>query len=230
MKKKYVILIIIIILVSIISYIAVNKIIKNNRKYEIAKIENYNYFLLKQNNLYGIIDKQGNIVIDASFDNITIPNPEKAVFVCYLGDEIKVYNDKKQEIFTNYEQVEAIRLNNVATDVMYEKTVLKYKEQDKFGLIDLEGNIIKKAIYEEINAFEYKEGELLVKQNGKYGLINIKGATLIDIKYDEISLDQYYTEQNKYNEAGYIVGNKTEEGYRYGYINSERTTNIKYYI
>lgn len=130
-------------------------------------------------------------------------------------------NERKEEILTQYEKVEAIRLKNVASDLMYEKSVLKYYENGKYGLIDFLGKQITKPIYDEIDSLSYKEGELLVKQNDKYGVINIKGKIIVNIEYNQISVDGYYTDENQYKYAGYIVLNKTQEGYRYGYINSK---------
>ena len=82
--------------------------------------------------------------------------------------------------------------------------------------------MITKPIYEEIESLENKEGELLVKKDGKYGVISQKGACIIKNEYDGIIADGYYDEQHKYALSGYIVLLKTEEGYRYGYINYKR--------
>ena len=100
--------------------------------------------------------------------------------------------------------------------------MLRYKENGKYGLIDYEGKVITKPIYEEIESLENKEGELLVKKDGKYGVISQKGACIIKNEYDGIIADGYYDETQKYALSGYIVTLKTEEGYRYGYINYKR--------
>ena len=221
MKKKNIIIIGILILVCIISFVSYKLIKKQNRKYEISEVKQYNYFLLKQNNLYGIIDKEGNTIIEAQYDEIAIPNPEKAVFVCYKDNNIKVLNSDNTEILTEYEKVEPIRLKNISSDLMYEKSVLKYSEKGKYGLINFEGKKVTKPIYEEIDSLPYKEGELIVKKDNKYGVININGVELVDINYEQVKLDEYYTDENKYEYAGYIVSTKTEEGYRYGYINKD---------
>ena len=230
MKKKSIIIIGILILVCIISFVSYKLVKKQNRKYEISEVKQYNYFLLKQNNLYGIIDKEGNTIIEAQYDEIAIPNPEKAVFVCYKDKNIKVLNSDNTEILTEYEKVEPIRLKNIASDLMYEKSVLKYSEKGKYGLINFEGKKVTKAIYEEIDSLPYKEGELIVKKDNKYGVININGVELVDINYEQVKLDEYYTDENKYEYAGYIVSTKTEEGYRYGYINNngELITKMEY--
>lgn len=104
----------------------------------------------------------------------------------------------------------------------YEKSVLKYKVDDKWGLIDLKGNVVTQAKYDSIEGLRNKEGELLISKNGKYGVINTKGAELIKAEYDYISGDEYYTQEEKYGLSGYILGLKTENGYRYGYMNYKR--------
>lgn len=222
MKRNFRILVsvIVIILIIVVSLLTYYFIKQNGRKYEIAKIEEYNYFILKKDDKYGVIDKTGNIVIEPNYTEVKIPNPEKAVFVCYQNEEsIQILNENKQEIINQYEKVEPIRLKNIASDLMYEKTVLKYSENGKYGLVDLSGKKITNAIYEELDSLPYKEGEFLVKKEGKYGVINIKGNVLVEIAYDNVSVDGYYTDENQYKFSGYIVSNTTEQGYRYGYIN-----------
>ena len=221
MKKKKIILISIvaIIIIIITAIILVNKI-NNNKNYELEKISNYNYFVLKQNNKYGVINVNGDKIIEANYNNIIIPNPEKSVFICQTENDTKVLNEKGEEILNQYTKVTPIRLKNTASDLMYEKSVLEYKKDGKYGLINFAGKQIVNAKYDSIEALPYKEGELIIKSNDKYGIININGAEIVKCKYDKISIDNYYTQDSKYKLAGYIVAVKTDEGYRYGYINS----------
>lgn len=219
-KKNIAIIILILIIIGILAGIViVKRVNKENREYKIEEISEYNYFVIKENNKYGVIDKQGNIIIEPNYDNIKIPNPNKAVFCCYEEEKIKILNDKSEEIFTQYESVEPLRLKSVLSDLMYEKSVLKYKENGKYGIIDFQGKKITKAIYDEIDTLQYKEGELIVKKDNKYGVINIKGTTLVKTSYDKIEADKYYSKDNGYKDSGYIVSNMTDEGYRYGYVN-----------
>lgn len=219
MKRNFIIRNIILAILAIIIIVGVSWyfIYQNGRKYEIEKVENRNYFILNQDNKIGVIDRNGNIIIDPIYEEIKIPNPEKPLFACYNNDSIKILNANKEEILTDYQKVEPIRLESIASDLMYEKSVLKYLENGKYGLINFDGKKITKPIYDEITGVPYKEGELLVKQNEKYGVINIKGNKLIKIAYDKIEVDGYY-EKSGYQYAGYIISNTTEEGYRYGYI------------
>lgn len=221
MKKRDIIIIIIaiLILVTIVSVLIYNNRIEKNKNYEIEEVKQYQYFILKQNDLYGVIDRKGTTIIVPEYNEIKIPNPEKGLFVCYQGENTKILNEKKEEILTQYSEVQPIRLKNITSDLMYEKSVLKYAKDGKYGLVSLEGKTITKPIYDEIDSLSYKEGELLVKQNEKYGVINILGSKIVEIQYDKIEVDGYYTDENRYRYAGYIVSNKTSEGYRYGYLN-----------
>lgn len=223
MNKKKIITIVIFVLIVILAILfMVLGAKEEGRKYSLEEIKNYNYFLLQENEKYGVIDKQANIIIEPKFENIVIPNPSKALFICTTENkQTIILNEKNEEQFKEYAEVSCIKLKNIATDLMYEKSVLRYKENNKYGLIDYKGSKITDPIYGQIEGLEYKEGELLVEKDGKFGVINIKGINLVPIEYETIKVDQYYNETDKYAKDGYIVGVKTEEGYRYGYIDIE---------
>ena len=223
MKKKNIVMIIIVlvIIISIAGWFIYKQIEKNGREYEIEKIaiQDYEYFILRQDGKYGVMNKNGDIVIHPEYTNVIIPNPKKAVFICYdENNQTKVLNQNNEQIISEYEQIQPIRLKNIASNLMYEKNLLTYVQDEKMGLINLEGEVIAKPIYESIEGLPYKEGELLVQLEGKYGVINNKGNNLVEPKYDQITVDNYTTEEEGYKRAGYIVSNTTEDGYRYGYV------------
>lgn len=223
MKKKSIItIIILIIIIAIIAGIFIYKgIMEKEKEYNIAEVNKYNYFSLKENEKFGVIDNQGNIIIEPQYDDVKIPNPEKNVFICYEGQTTKVMNDKKEQIYTEYNNITPLVLKNVSTDLRYEKSVLKYEEDGKYGLISLEGKKITNPIYEEIDTLQYKEGEFVIKKDNKYGIMNMNGYVIINPEYDNIKADAYYSTDTGYKNDGYIVSNTTDEGYRYGYIDNE---------
>ncbi len=225
MKKSrimFLVLIIIFIIAIIISmYFISTRFQEENRQYEIKTVSYYSYFVVKEENKYGVIDANGNKIIETKYDDVKIPNPEKPVFICYNNEVAIVLNEKGERIFSEYENVEPLRLKNVSSDLMYEKSVLKYRQNGKHGIIDFDGEKITKPIYEDIDTLQFKEGELLVKKEGKYGVININGVILVKINYDNIETDKFYEEGKGYKNSGYIVSKKTEEGYRYGYVSLE---------
>lgn len=198
--------------------------------YKVEEISEYNYFTLEQNQKYGVIDKNGNIVIEAEYGAVQIPNPSKAIFVCvkeYNENtkeyETVVYNEKKEVLLSNYKNVQAISIYTNVNSTPYEKSVLTYKENGKYGLINLEGKQITKPVYDEISSINYKEGTFLVKQNELEGIINMKGKVIIKCEYESVTSDNYYSENGNNKQAGFIVSKKTEDGYRYGYANYRGT-------
>ncbi len=223
MKKKQTIRIVILVVIILLAVFFMFKGANvEGRKYNIEQVKEFNYFLLNEDNKYGVIDKNANKIIEPKYENVSIPNPSKAIFVCVEENgDTHVFDDKNKELFTEYEEITSIRLKNITGSLMYEKSVLRYQKDGKYGLLDFEGNEITKPIYGQLEALGYKEGELIVEKDGKFGVINIKGIELVPAEYETVKIDSYYTEENKYKEAGYIVGIKTEQGYRYGYIDVE---------
>lgn len=231
MKSKKGLIIFLIISLIIFIFICYNVFSKKD-KYNINFEEiNQRQYFLDFDEKYGVINKDGEEIIDTNFDMIQIPNPSKDIFVCmsnYNAEtgsyETKIYNKNREELFTNYEKVEAISRQESLDNIPYEKSVLKYKENGKYGLINLSGEKITKPIYDDIQALEYKEGMLTVKQNDKFGIININGDEIIKVKYDGIQADQYSLNENHNKKAGFIVSIKTNDGYKFGYINYKGKT------
>lgn len=227
MNKKKVI--VFIVLVLIIIAVAVSLIIYFSERakyiFDVEYVSNIEYNIIEKDGSYGVIDGDGNIVVEPTYNVIQIPNPSKPLFICMSNYntetkeyETKVLNEKREQIITGYSNVQAIPTDSTADGVPYENTVLKYKKDGKYGIISTEGEEITEPIYEDIFAVTYKEGMLLVKENGKYGVININGKVVIKPEYDNITVDNYYDAETKYQKTGFIVCNINEEGYRYGYV------------
>lgn len=222
MNKK--ITIIAIILVAILigaGYFIMEKININKRKYNIENVSEFKYFVMKLNDKYGVIDSSGKTIIEAKYDMIEIPNPSKDVFVCYLDNKGIAINSSNKQLFQEYNSIEAIDIKNGITNIPFEKSVLKSEKNGKYGLIDLNGKNILNVEYDNIDEFSNIEGQLQVEKDGKKGIVNIKGNILVRTEYDMITSDGYYNEDNQYQQSGYIIGIKNQDGYKYGYINSE---------
>ena len=221
--KKVAIAVVVVVIIVLGVFVLVKKINSDNIKsYELEQISenDYKYFALYTQGKYGVIDEKGKEVIENNYSNIIIPNPTKPVFFCIKEDGTSdILNEKAEKIFIEFKKVEAIPTNSTISNIPYEKSVLKYEEDGKYGLIDFEGKTITKADFEEVSSVRYKEGEILVKKDGKYGVINNKGGVLIPIEFDDIEADKYYINGN-YSKSGYIVKKTTNDGYRYGYFSS----------
>ena len=221
-KRNYLIPVTLFIIILIIGLVT-GFIVGRNAKYSIKLDEieeaDVNYYVLEKNDKYGVINKEGTVVIEPQYDGIKIPNPTKDTFICLVNSENdtwKAVDSSNNQKWTSYNNVDAISIKAITSLVPYEKNVLKYQEGNLYGLIDFEGNKITDAIYEDISSVDYKEGYLKVKEQEKYGVINIKGTSIIDTAYDDITSDGYYSEEKKYEDACFILRIKTDDGYKYG--------------
>lgn len=229
LKNNYKIIIILVFILIIILALIFANIQKKSTLQEISKID-YNYFIyMSKEDMVGVVDKTGKVIIEATYSDIYIPNPSKDVFMCYeTEDEYEFLNSKGEELFSTYDSVTVLKTSE--SDREFEKDVLKYKKSDKYGLIDYKGNKITEPEYDSIQSLKNRPGELLVKKSGKYGVININGEIKLEIKYDGIIGDEFYSEKYGYGQTGYIISEKTDEGIMYGYIDyqGEQYLEIKY--
>ena len=228
MNKKKVIILVAVVLVLIVAIVCATLYFNKRAKYvyDIEQVSNIEYNVINVNNRSGVIDGDGNVIIEPTYNVIQIPNPSKPVFIC-MSDyntetreyQTKVLNEKREQILTGYESVQAIPNETTADGIPFEKTALKYKKNGKYGLLNIDGKEITEAIFDEITSMTYKEGMFLVKQEDKLGVINQNGVYVIDVEYDNITADNYYDIETKYERTGFIVCKIEENGYRYGYIN-----------
>lgn len=227
-KSKKVIIFLAIIILLIIGIIVFINIKNGNTglgiKLETIKAEDAKYFVLLKDNKYGVINKEGQVIVNPEYDEIKIPNPTKDIFICVTdanNDISKAIDSNGNVLWTEFNSVDAISIKAITSLVPYEKNVLKYKKGSLYGLMDISGDKITDAIYEDISNIEYKEGYLKVKKEGQYGAINIKGKEILKIEYDNILSDGYYDEETKYSGAGFILRTKTDDGYRFGYAKAD---------
>lgn len=185
-------------------------------QYEVGAIGTPQYFVVQQDEKYGVINKDGTLLVQPNYIEVQIPNPEKAIFLCYsqAGEKATVLNEKSETLYTNYELVDAIERERVTEKQSYETTRLAYSKDGKWGLLSLEGEVVTKPIYDSIKSIGTKEGIFEVEQDGFHGVINGKGTTIVKPKYESVRYDDG-------TRVGYIVSEKTEQGYRYGYLNEK---------
>ena len=113
MSKKTSLIIVISVLVIIISLVISIYMPNKNRITENLEENSETYSLLKEDEKYGVTNSKEEVVIEPQYDEIIIPNPNRAVFICKNGEESKVINEKNEEIFKEYQNVEAIKLENI---------------------------------------------------------------------------------------------------------------------
>ena len=219
MKKVFAVIIAIIVIIMFIFII--KKLLTKDK--EQGKITSNDYFACFQNNKWGVIDAKGNTIIDPSYaEMIIIPNSKNDVFLCTYDInydagtyKTKALNSKNEEIFTEYEQIEAIPNKDENDNLWYEDNVLKVQKDGKYGIINLSGKVLTSTEYEEITAIENIKNALKVKKDGKYGVIDNEGKVLVNPQYNNI------TNLGKDNKSGFIV--QAEDG-KYGIVDYSGTT------
>ena len=217
---KFVIIVLIVILIIVVAIIGlIGK--KYYDEINVYRDIEYNYFgMYSIDDKVGVVDRNGNVVVEPEYADIYIPNPEEDVFFCYLADNTYIIlNENGEELFTEYDSVTVLQTSESNLD--FEKYVLRFEKDGKYGLIDFSGNVIAEAEYDSIVSLDYKPGELLVQKDDKYGVLTSNGELKIKIKYDSINGDEFYSESYSYRYTGYIVSEKTDEGYFYGYFDND---------
>ncbi len=199
--------VIIMIIVSIINIVK-----DSNKKIE---VKNYSYYTAYTNEKFGVINNEGEIVIEPSYNEIvTIPNNDKPIFICtYDVDDVtgtyktKAINDKNEEILKGYDKIETIDNYDSKQNIWYENNILRVSKNGKYGLIDFEGKEVLICEYDEITALKSIESNIIVKKDGKVGLVNEKGQTIIPVQYKDI-----FTLKEGYKNEYIIVNENNQYG------------------
>ena len=184
------------------------------------------YFPVYTEGKWGVIDSSGNIIIQPEYDEyIVIPDNSKAIFITTINVnyddgtyDTRVLNANGDELFTEYDTIEAIENYDSSNNLWYESGILKISQDGKYGIIDTNGNKLVDPEYDSITALKGVTNSLLTEKDGKYGVIDNVGSVIINNEYAQIQSisDQY--------ENGYIV---IDENNKYGVINYTRTVAVE---
>lgn len=213
MKKVFAVIIAIAVIIMFI-FVIKTLLSKNSGEKLVAET----YFVVLEDNKYGVIDSKGNKIIEPSYaEYITIPNNKKPLFLCTYdvnyeegSYHTKALNAKNEQILQEYEQIEVLQNVDSNNNVFYEENLLRVRKDGKWGLINLDGKTVSPCEYDEIQVLKGVAGDFVIGKEGKKGIVDSNGKTIIDPQYEEIlPLGEDY-------KVGYIV---KKEG-NYGIINS----------
>lgn len=139
-------------------------------KYDNAVRFSNGYILVKINNRSGLVNKKGKEIIEPYYDFINAP----------VNNIVIAGKDKKYYF---------LRLDNLSSDLKkeydyiqdfmydYDKDLILIKKNGLYGFINLHGNMVIPAIYENARAFT--DNYASVKLNNETFLINKKGEKLV---------------------------------------------------
>lgn len=189
---KKVIGVIVAIVVIIMFIIAIKNLLNSDSSSN--KLVSTSYFLINENNKWGIIDNNAKTIIEPIYDDaIIIPNNKKDIFISTYNVnydegtyETKVLNAKGKEIFAEYDKVSALENYDENNNMWYEENVLLVEKDEKVGLINFEGNEILEPNFDKIYTLKETENSLITEKDGKKGAVNHLGLQLVENKYEEI--------------------------------------------
>ena len=184
------------VIIAIIVLVMVGFMLKNilSKAKNTKPVEAVNYYALYQDAKWGIIGTNGETVINPMYQEIPIvidKSKDVFLFTYDINEEdgtykTKAVNKNNEQLFTNYNKVEALENYDSAENVWYEKNVLKVEKDGKWGLIDTNGKEISEIIYDNIKTLKGIQNSIIVEKEGKYGLLNCNGVKILDTNYSEI--------------------------------------------
>ena len=173
-------------------------------KYQDLKQVKDDIYIAKQNDKYGIIDVNQQEKLPFSYTGITY-NEETDLFLAedenfqtsiidkdynvkLIGILVDINKDYIRMRIDNEYKYYNLNCEEIpSTEALKNSTLFLKKENDKYGYVDKNGNVIVDYIYDD--ATEQNEyGFVAVKQNGLWGSLNKDGQTIIEPKYN---LDNY---------------------------------------
>lgn len=219
LNMKKVFAVILAIVVVIMSIFIIKGIFSKEEK--TGGITSKTYFAAFKNNKWGVIDENGDVIIEPSYEEMMIiPNNKTDIFLCtydvnYDTGEYstKALNSKNQEIFTEYNKVEAISNHDENDTLWYEDNVLRVQKDGKWGVINYDGKVLLNTEYDSIESVQGIKNALLIEKEGKYGVADNEGKIILDPIYTGV------TNLGKDNRSGYIV--KNDEGL-YGIVDASK--------
>ena len=221
LNMKKVVAVIIAILVIIMFIIILTKLAQPKAE-TTEKNVSMAYYTAFSNNKWGIIDSSGNTVIAPIYDEmIIVPNKEKAVFIVtydvdYTNNtyKTKAVNEKNEQLFSTYEQVEVIqnydKQNNqdVYRTITYQRAILNQIKTQKYIVVSMTSKRQNNLVRDDNNILkeEHKDHFLDFRT---YLLTNgLKDANITATEQDQKDLTNSYIPSSLLKEDKF-AGNDT---------------------
>lgn len=133
----------------------------------------------EQNGKWGILNKEGETVIKAVYDDIAFNGSDTDRITVKDGNSYYLINSsgyKTQATDEEYEYMGVISGQRIIA-----------KKDGKFGYLD--GSLNEKIAFTYDNATSFYEEIAAVEKNGKWALINNKGEELTEYIYDDVAIN-----------------------------------------
>lgn len=151
-----------------------------------SRFRREDHFFVKQNDKWGIIDNQGNAIIDCT--STMMPLLIGDGFICDQSRKVGVITISQKEIIPfKYEFFEPSEgMIRVKKDELYDFVTDNHKSMTEKGLRDIL-NYCQKHQFQYEDAKDYHDGLAAVKIKDKWGYIDNEGDLVIKANYSEAS-------------------------------------------
>ena len=146
---------------------------------EIKHLNEYGGYIIKKDNLFGVINNTGEITVPIQYDSLGVENSNK------LNSLVAKLNGKYGRITTSGDILLPIQYKKIMGGNMH-LTLIK----DKHNTIQIIFNNENKKLRKKIDYYEIYQNTAIVKVEGKYGLL--KDKIILPFEYDSI-----YTPNNE---------------------------------
>lgn len=149
-------------------------------------VENRSF--ITDNNLVYLIDTEGKRIKSFTEDYMPYPFNEGLAQIMKMGDSGEDITSGYIDYQGNFiippiiEKKLEDEFDILSSDDFYWDGLIRFQQNEKYGFIDKDINIIIPTIYEDASRFE--NGLSAVKLNGKYGYINKQNEFVIKPQYD----------------------------------------------
>lgn len=166
-----------------------------------SEMEQYEYVeefmhdtaIAKKDGMYGLVDRQGNLLTDVWYDLIynEPAYQEAGVFRARKGGKFVLLGEDGKERSEVYDQIYQSENEENFTSGYYYKTenkthigLIPYRSGDRWGMINLQGEEVVEPILEDVQALEPLIGLWEVTFEDGKGLINAAGETIVKVSGD----------------------------------------------
>ncbi len=141
----------------------------------IGTTQKYGYTLMQQAGKIGLLNKKGQLLLPAKYDEIKILDTN--FIVVFLNQEQQVVTAKGQVV---------LKGNDYKQLTVLSPQLLVFKQNDLFGCVNTIGKKILFAEYEEISL--HKNQYLKVKKGLQYGLTDLTGKSILPVVADAFNI------------------------------------------
>ncbi|MEO0044268.1 MAG: hypothetical protein RL329_3716 [Bacteroidota bacterium] len=172
-------------------------------KYESIKDFNYAYYIVNENNKYGVLNDAGKTVVPPIWDFLEMLQPIQHYHLPYLQDMPSL-----SLVYLVEPQLPAVSAR------------LRCRKGDLYGVIDNQGKIILEPIYQGIRKYNNHLYEVKIKE--RWGIVNEQGKIIVPPHYVEVDFTKH---NNLFYTSDTIAGTSNyKDGYAKGLVNDKGKT------